>query len=451
MKDDAAPKTILFSPLGDTDPVRDCYDGACLHILRHYRPDMVVLFYTKEMWEKESADHRYTRVIRHLAPDIEIREIRSGIVAAHLLEEIFPLLPESIREIHAEYPEAKILLNLSSGTPQIKTLASITAVESSWCLGVQVSSPAKGSNRHNHAAQDHDDVDMMIEENLDDDPEAENRCSEPPLRAVAYYGEKNRILSLVDAYEYGAALELAKDIPEMPEPAKKLIEHAKFRQELQPKTARTIMNHIGNMKLLPYSDKQELLLEYFLTMQVDTKKEKYSRLVVKIVPFLFEYLQTYLEKHCPFRLEKICNIYNNDQFCLDRRKMEQTAPGLPAFMDSFYKKPLRDGTDLSARTMHEICKYLAERNLVRDTASHRKLLEDLDNIGDLLKTRNKIAHRIANIDRRKFISWTDIEPEAMLDTFFHMLRLLYGDAISTQRNMYEKINEHIRRLLNESV
>ena len=30
---------ILFSPIGTTDPVRNCRDGACLHILRHYHPD----------------------------------------------------------------------------------------------------------------------------------------------------------------------------------------------------------------------------------------------------------------------------------------------------------------------------------------------------------------------------------------------------------------------------
>ena len=44
---------ILFSPLGDTDPVRGCYDGAMLHILRHYKAVRVVLFYTQDMEEKE--------------------------------------------------------------------------------------------------------------------------------------------------------------------------------------------------------------------------------------------------------------------------------------------------------------------------------------------------------------------------------------------------------------
>lgn len=44
---------ILFSPIGTTDPVRNCRDGACLHILRHYHPDKVVLYFTAEMEKRE--------------------------------------------------------------------------------------------------------------------------------------------------------------------------------------------------------------------------------------------------------------------------------------------------------------------------------------------------------------------------------------------------------------
>lgn len=48
---------ILFSPIGTTDPVRNCRDGACLHILRHYHPDKVVLYFTAEMEQRERNTH----------------------------------------------------------------------------------------------------------------------------------------------------------------------------------------------------------------------------------------------------------------------------------------------------------------------------------------------------------------------------------------------------------
>ncbi len=461
MTEVSQPQTILFSPLGDTDPVRDCYDGACLHILRHYRPDMVVLFYTKEMVEKEDRDHRYTRVIRHLMPEIEIQEIRTEIEKAHLLEEVFPILPDSIKEIHAAHPKAKILLNLSSGTPQIKTLMAIAAVEAAWCQGIQVSSPAKASNRENRAAKDDEDIEAMIEQNLDDDPQAENRCLEPPMRAIAYYGEKNRILSLVNAYEYGAALELAKAIPEMPETARKLIGHAKFRQELMLNKARSVIDHFGNTKLLPYSETKERLVEYFLTMQTDAKKDKISQLAVKIVPFLYEYLLAYLKEQSRLPLESVCDEWDNRLF-FKRAKLKQNAPDMLAFMDKkFNHIGLNDNTEISAKTMHYICQYLETSGEVKDKEKHDSLLNDLGRIINydnrkiskhtLLDIRNQLAHRITNIDRDRFISWTNIEPGEMLDIFWHMLRILYGESVGNQRNMYEKINGWIQTAMNESV
>ena len=45
---------ILFTPAGDTDPVRGYHDGGMLHILRLYAPvGRVYVFHTKEMEDKE--------------------------------------------------------------------------------------------------------------------------------------------------------------------------------------------------------------------------------------------------------------------------------------------------------------------------------------------------------------------------------------------------------------
>ena len=84
---------ILFSPLGDTDPVRGCYDGAMLHIVRHYQPERVVLFYTHDMAEKERHDHRYTRAVQRLAPECQIEEVFTEIRDAHLYESFSRILP----------------------------------------------------------------------------------------------------------------------------------------------------------------------------------------------------------------------------------------------------------------------------------------------------------------------------------------------------------------------
>ena len=44
-------KLYLFSPVGNTDPIKYLYDGSMLHICRVYKPDVVYLYLSKEMWE----------------------------------------------------------------------------------------------------------------------------------------------------------------------------------------------------------------------------------------------------------------------------------------------------------------------------------------------------------------------------------------------------------------
>ncbi len=48
-------RKILFTPVGGTDPISstNCYDGAILHICRHYKPDKVIMYMSKEMLENQ--------------------------------------------------------------------------------------------------------------------------------------------------------------------------------------------------------------------------------------------------------------------------------------------------------------------------------------------------------------------------------------------------------------
>lgn len=64
-------KRILFSPVGGTDPIKYLHDGSMLHICRHYRPDEVVLYMSKEIMEKHKKDNRYVRTIELLGESID--------------------------------------------------------------------------------------------------------------------------------------------------------------------------------------------------------------------------------------------------------------------------------------------------------------------------------------------------------------------------------------------
>jgi len=79
-------KRILFSPVGTTDPYRDDFEGPMLHIIRHYNPEIVIIFLTEEMTKKSALDDRYCRAVQKQAEvlgrdtsSLTIRVIESGI------------------------------------------------------------------------------------------------------------------------------------------------------------------------------------------------------------------------------------------------------------------------------------------------------------------------------------------------------------------------------------
>ena len=57
---------VLFSPVGGTDPITNFRDGAMLHICRHYQPDKVYLYLSKEMCELHDKCNPYIYCLKEL-------------------------------------------------------------------------------------------------------------------------------------------------------------------------------------------------------------------------------------------------------------------------------------------------------------------------------------------------------------------------------------------------
>ena len=80
---------ILYSAIGTTDPIRGCYDGGMLHIVRHYRPDMVVLFLSKEMVDEEERNQQYTKAISYVNPQCVVRLIKTELQEVHKIDALY--------------------------------------------------------------------------------------------------------------------------------------------------------------------------------------------------------------------------------------------------------------------------------------------------------------------------------------------------------------------------
>ena len=445
-------KRILFSPLGDTDPIRDCHDGACLHILRHYQPERVVLFYTKDMENKERRDHRYTRAIHKLSPNCAIEEIFSGIVAAYLYEEFSKILPEAVQSVRDRYPEHEILINLSSGTPQMKTVLAMLAADTERCRGIQVPSHSGKSNRKNKPASDDVDVDILLEVNVDDEEGAKNRCEEPPLSVFRYHAEKNRIISLIHASEYNAALTLARSSSLVPADAKQLLKHAAARTDLLPDKARKILAEYNGQKLFLFTGEEELLIEYFLIMQIDQENDHLSNFMLRISPFLDKFLLDYVQKNVRGGRQNPKNILNlsryikrKDGYRLERERIEQTAPKLLTRLDREYGG-YKD-SDLSFTLLIYYCDYMQEEGLTKDTKLHDDMMAELGKLGDIRILRNNVAHQITNVTRESFQKVTQMTPPALMAIFTQMLTLVYGGKVKEALTTYSRINSWLEEAL----
>ena len=120
-------KTILFSPVGITDPVspKNFYDGSMLHICRHLKPDVVYLYLSSEMTEKEHSDHRFTRAINLLSKkinhEIKVHLIeKPDLVKAHEFDFFFEEFGQILKKLTADKAkDDTLLINISSGTPGI--------------------------------------------------------------------------------------------------------------------------------------------------------------------------------------------------------------------------------------------------------------------------------------------------------------------------------------------
>lgn len=436
---------ILFSPLGDTDPVRGCYDGAMLHIVRHYQPERIVLFYTHDMAEKERHDHRYTRAVQRLAPECQIEEVFTEIRDAHLYESFSRILPQEVLRIRETYPGSTLLLNLSSGTPQMKTVLAMLASDMEGCIGVQVAAPARHSNRANEATQDAEDIDALLENNFDDEEGAENRCEEPPLSAFHYYAERSRILSLIDSYEYAAAGKIARRSALVPPEASLLLSHAERRSMLLTEEAKAVLREYGGKKLFPFTGKTEELVEYFLMMQIDQETGRLSNLMLRMIPFLYEFLREYTAKNLTIPIRSLCELRHGVRL-LVRERLTVQEKELLAALDREFPYGYRD-QPLSFYLLSLCCTYAGEAQRIRDAKLHMAVMAELESIADIRQLRNEAAHEIVNVTEDRFRQKVGMGSQEAVSCFCRMLALVYGDKVRAMRSTYRDLNAWIGQAL----
>ena len=442
---------ILFSPIGDSDPVRACRDGAMLHILRNYEPEKVVLFFTDEMAKKDQKDDRYAKAIRKLSPACEIEKIYSGVTAAHIYDEFLTVLPKAVYGIREKYPEAEILLNLSSGTPQIKTLMAFLAIDVSNAKGIQVSTPEGSSNRNNHAEKDSEDVETMLAMNEDDEPGQQNRCEEPKLYVIRRYGLRGQIISLIQNYEYRGALQLYNNYQHLfSKDTGMLLEHAVYRESMMTNEAKKVLSEYKGRSLFKIAESTpQKLAEFFLVMKIRQRKGQLPELLVKLTPFLYELARFYVRGIKKFSLDACCTMKKGRVPYISVKALEQYDQGLLQYFNEQYNGSFRDGP-LALTSLLMICEYLAD-TILTGNDSHKAIIAELKLLrGVEEKLRNYVAHEIYNVSEETLKKEAGMSSTELIKHLRKVMELVFENKVKGFSNVYDEINAMIVESLNSA-
>lgn len=454
---------ILFTCVGSTDPIRNNYDGAMLHIIRHFMPEAVYIFFTKEMGDREKNDNRYTKAIKMLADklgkDIRIITEYSDIEEAHDFDVFMKPFQDSIEKISNEFTDYEILLNLSSGTPQMKSLISIVGILSGKAVRfIQVSSPNNAANKDKPTGDDYD-VEYEFKNNLDNEGETENRCKEIQVRSFRKAFAKAQIISLINDYNYRGALTLVKKVfIDFDEDIVKLLEHANYRVNLKDKEAVRLSEELKKkyemLILYPVADsKCKELCEYLNVLRRYYKINDITGFILRLNPFIVRIQGEFIfNKYKLNIIDKLCIIKQNGEPVLKKEKLASVNASLLEYLEIEFtqKGGLRDESPLNIVLLNCIIRYFVQQSNSINIESERQWLCFFDKMEIInQKYRNSTAHDLVSVTQEDIKNISAMKCDEIIDKLQKIIVELFGNKIKKQVfQIYEYINQILIDWLN---
>jgi CRISPR type III-A/MTUBE-associated protein Csm6 len=437
---------ILFSPVGGHDPIASYHDGALLHICRTYRPKKVYLYLSCEMVERSRMDDRY-RASLHLLEEyldykidtIEMIE-REDLRQVQLYDVFYQDFEMQLRKIHAENPGVQLLVNLSSGTPAMKNALNLIAALAPYPItAVQVASPNERENPKDEDPKKYD-VETFWQCNEDNTANYRNRCREEHGANLLARIKKESIVRLLNAYNYSAALLLAKEIEESLSAASlQMLQAAVCRLQLdQSGYTKAIKDLELNWIPIKTGD-QCRLFEYMLGLQVRLKQENYVDFIRGLTPIVCDLFEMCLKNELDIDIHTCCmKVRRGGQSVenLSAEQMKKTPQGekvLAALQKQF-------GGYMRLEPYNSMHLYLIMKAYAQDL----ELVQDLEKIrGVETKVRNVAAHEIVSVTDQWIKGRVGMTPEEIMKT---LKRILMHAGINIKPeywNSYDQMNQQI--------
>ena len=414
---------ILISAVGDTDPIRNFHDGPLLHIVRVYRPEKIVLVHSERSLTKHDKLVKALKSIKDYSPEI----IQDGGVLPDAQVAIFDEMYDTVSSIVKKYiSDDEIILNISSATPQIiSAMFAVNRISDFNVTAVQVVTPQHKSNeglRHDNQ----EDIDTLIETNLDNQSDYENRTLEDTGMKFSLDLTKRNLKALIDNYDYQGALELlrALKLPKKQESFSNIKELRKKLTEISDTIKiQGMPDKIVKAKL---STKAQSALNSYLNIDRNHKQGNIAEVLIRVKSLVEFILENYLNNHF---LDVI--TYKED--------------GKPFLNASKYPeilKKFQEDAKMRGKKYHSGYLSLpAYIGILKFFEPNHDLLKHIYKIQEINQVRNQVAHSLQAFDRKnlkKVSSAVFASKQILLASF---------DIDNHWFSFYEDLNQEIKKLL----
>lgn len=407
---------ILISAVGDTDPIRNFHDGPLLHIVRVYRPEKIVLVHSERSLTKHDKLVKALKSIKDYSPEI----IQDGVVLPDAQVAIFDEMYDTVSSIVKKYiSDDEIILNISSATPQIiSAMFAVNRISDFNVTAVQVKTPQHKSNeglRHDNQ----EDIDKLIETNLDNQSDYENRTLEDTGMKFSQDLTKRNLKALIDNYDYQGALELLKkqkSFSNIKELRKKLTEISDTIK-IQGMPDKIVKSKLSNQA--------KSALNSYLNIDRNHKQGNIAEVLIRVKSLVEFILEDYLNNHF-----------------LDVITYKDGKPFLNASKYPEILKKFQEDAEMRGKEYHSGYLSLpAYIGILKFFEPNHDLLKHIYKIQEINQDRNKVAHSLQAFDRKnlkKVSSAVFASKQILLASF---------DIDNHWFSFYEDLNQEIKKLL----
>lgn len=434
---------VLFTPVGGHDPIASYRDGAVLHICRVYQPEKVYLYLSHEMLERSRQDDRYRVSLQKLQEYLhyQIKEIklieRDELTQVQLFDTFYTDFDQILRQIHAENPDSELLVNLSSGTPAMKSALNVISVLTPYAMrAIQVSTPNMRENPKDEAPQDYD-VESAWECNEDNTEDFYNRCHEVPNDHLLVKIKKESIQRLLDAYNYKAAMLMAQDISEfIPEKAMKMLQAAECRLQLDQRGYDKALQGLRCQFMPIESGEYRQIFEYVLSLQIKLEQGNYADFLRGLTPVAADVFEICLKNQLHITSDQYCERKQKGGWKVSKCVMQETTVGQKIYT------AIKRGAERSKKQFEE-----RELNtqimlwIFWDLSSDQNLIDDLKKMRDVeSKVRNVAAHEIVSVTNDWIKNRTEMTGEDIMKLLKRLVARAGIRAKAEYWNSYDDMN-----------